>query len=148
MGAGSAVGHLAAVTAGRTAATAGRTAERAVERAGSLAARGASAGVRRTARLATPVSASVRLPFAAASVAVPGPGAVATVGPVTVTLPTGALYYGGLAALVAGGALEAPVAAGAAVAGIVLGRRWFKHPVPTVSVYDSKPGGPPPGAAG
>ena len=59
------------------------------------------------------------------------------------TLPTGALYYGGLAALVVGGTLELPVAAGAALAGAVLGRRWLRGPVPKVSIYDTKSGAVP-----
>lgn len=83
---------------------------------------------------------TLKVPFASASLKLPGPGAVATVGPVTVKLPTGALYYGGLAALVATGALEFPVAAGAAVAGAVLARRWLRAPMPEVSVFDTKPG--------
>lgn len=92
----------------------------------------------------TPVAGLiVKIPFASASVRLPGPGAVATVGPVRVTLPTGALYYGGLAALAAGGALELPVAAGAALAGAVLGRRWLRGPTPEISVYDTEPGAGP-----
>jgi hypothetical protein len=84
---------------------------------------------------------TVKVPFASASVRLPGPGAVASVGPVRVTLPTGALYYGGLAALVVGGAMELPMAAGAALAGAVLGRRWLRGAVPEISVFDSAPHG-------
>lgn len=83
---------------------------------------------------------SLKIPFASASLRLPGPGAIAQVGPVTVKLPTGALYYGGLAALVVGGTLELPVAAGAALAGAVVARRWVGRPMPQISVYDSKPG--------
>lgn len=82
---------------------------------------------------------SVTVPFVSASLRLPGPGAVATVGPVRLTLPTGALYYGGLAALVVGGTLELPVAAGAALAGAVLGRRWLRRPVPGIDVFDAQP---------
>ena len=82
---------------------------------------------------------SVSVPFLSASLRLPGPGAVATIGPVRLTLPTGALYYGGLAALVVGGTLEFPVAAGAALAGAVLGRRWLRRPVPGIDVFDAQP---------
>lgn len=82
---------------------------------------------------------SVSVPFVSASLRLPGPGAVATVGPVRLTLPTGALYYGGLVALVVGGTLEFPVAAGAALAGAVLGRRWLRRPVPGIDVFDAEP---------
>lgn len=82
---------------------------------------------------------SISVPFVSASLRLPGPGAVATVGPVRLTLPTGALYYGGLAALVVGGTLELPVAAGAALAGAVLGRRWLRRPVPEINVFDAQP---------
>jgi hypothetical protein len=60
-------------------------------------------------------------------------------GPVRVKLPTGALYYGGLVALAAGGAVELPLAAGLAVAGLVVRRRWPFRSWPTVTVYDSEP---------
>jgi len=82
---------------------------------------------------------TMHVPFASATVRLPGPGAVARLGPVQVTLPTGALYYGGLAALVVGGTLELPVAAGAALAGAVLGRRWLRGAIPKISVFDSRP---------
>lgn len=82
---------------------------------------------------------SVTVPFVSASLRLPGPGAVATVGPVRVTLPTGALYYGGLAALVVGGTLELPVAAGAALAGAVVGRRWLRRSVPGIDIFDAQP---------
>jgi hypothetical protein len=85
----------------------------------------------------------MRIPFASASMRVPGPGAVVSIGPVRVTLPTGALYYGGLAALAIGGPLEAPVAVGAALAGAVLGRRWLRGSIPRVSVCDAAPGSGP-----
>lgn len=87
-------------------------------------------------------SATLNIPFASASIRLPSPGAVANIGPVRVALPTGALYYGGLVALVVGGTLELPLAAGAAVAGAVLGRRWLRGAVPKVSVFDAQPGGP------
>lgn len=82
---------------------------------------------------------TVKLPFASATLRLPGPGAVATVGPVRVTLPPGALYYGGLTALVMGGTMELPLAAGAVVTGVVLGRRWLQCTVPEISIFDSAP---------
>jgi len=82
---------------------------------------------------------TMHVPFASATVRLPGPGAVARLGPVQVTMPTGALYYGGLAALVVGGTLELPLAAGAALAGAVLGRRWLRGAIPKISVFDSRP---------
>jgi hypothetical protein len=89
------------------------------------------------------ITARVKVPLAAAVVNLPAPGAVAKVGPVRVTLPTGALYYGGLAALAVAGTLELPIAAGAALAGAVLGRRWLADPLPRISVFDSEPGSGP-----
>jgi hypothetical protein len=89
------------------------------------------------------VGFTATLPFMSASLRLPGPGAVAAVGPVRVTLPTGALYYGGLAMLVASGALEVPAAVGAAVSGAVVGRRWLGSRRPGISVFDSAPGGAP-----
>ncbi len=92
---------------------------------------------------------TVKVPFASAALHLPGPGAVASLGPVRVTLPTGALYYGGLAALVVGGALELPVAASAAIVGAVIGRRWLRHPAPQISVFDAeRDGGPAANAKG
>ncbi|GAC1607754.1 MAG: hypothetical protein NVS3B26_02110 [Mycobacteriales bacterium] len=148
-------GLRAAATAG---AAAGRSATRAaatgsarqVARAAGVtagAARGAAQAIGAAAvtpdeSLTAPKSAaglSVKVPFASASVRLPGPGAVASVGPVRVTLPTGALYYGGLVALVVGGTLELPVAAGAALAGAVLGRRWLRGSRPKISLFDSQP---------
>ncbi|GAC1444833.1 MAG: hypothetical protein NVSMB55_22530 [Mycobacteriales bacterium] len=82
---------------------------------------------------------TMQVPFLSASLRIPAPGAVATVGPVQLTLPTGALYFGGLAALVVLGTVEAPVAAGAALVGAVLGRRWLRRLVPTVSMPGSTP---------
>lgn len=90
-----------------------------------------------------PVAMTLRIPLAAGVVQLPSPGAVATVGPVRVTLPTGALYYGGLVALAFAGALELPVAAGAAVAGALVGRRWLADPLPRISVCDSEAGSGP-----
>jgi hypothetical protein len=75
---------------------------------------------------------SAKLPFASASLRLPGPGAVGTVGPVRVTLPTGALYYGGLGALVIAGALDPVVGVGAALAGVAFGRRLLRDPAPEV----------------
>jgi hypothetical protein len=75
---------------------------------------------------------SAKIPFASASLRLPGPGAVGTIGPVRVTLPTGALYYGGLGALAITGALDPMVAVGAALAGVAFGRRLFGGPVPEV----------------
>jgi hypothetical protein len=89
------------------------------------------------------VGFTAAVPFVSVSLRLPGPGAVAAVGPVRVTLPTGALYYGGLALLVAGGALEAPAAVGAVVGGAVVGRRWLGSRRPEISVFDSVPGGVP-----
>jgi hypothetical protein len=86
------------------------------------------------------VDFTARIPFASASLRLPGPGAVATLGPVRVTLPAGALYYGGLATLVVGGALDLPVAAGAALAGVLFGRRRFGRAVPVISVVGATPG--------
>jgi hypothetical protein len=48
---------------------------------------------------------------------------------------------------VIGGSLELPVAAGAALAGAVFGRRWLRRPVPQVSVYDATPGSAPQGSS-
>ena len=120
-----------------------------VTRAGVGAARNSAKGVGHlfavggsapAAATAEPVAGmTVKLPFLSGSLQLPGPGAVASVGPVRVTLPTGALYYGGLAALVVGGSLELPVAAGAALAGAVFARRWLRRPVPHVSVFDATP---------
>jgi hypothetical protein len=89
----------------------------------------------------------IRIPFATASLRLPGPGAVVSVGPVRVTLPTGALYYGGLATLAIGGSIEAPAAVGAALAGAVLGRRWLRRPLPQLAVCDAAPGAGPGTAA-
>lgn len=86
---------------------------------------------------------SIRVPFVSASVRLPAPGATAGVGPVTLTLPTGALYYGGLAVLAVAGAVELPVAVAAGVAGAVLGRRWLRGVVPTLSVVDAHTGSSP-----
>ena len=118
-------------------------------RVGVGAARGSARGVGRVFAVGEPAPVAsdgepvagmtVKLPFVSGSLRLPGPGAVASVGPVRVTLPTGALYYGGLTALVIGGSLELPVAVGAALAGAVFGRRWLRGPVPEVSVYDATP---------
>lgn len=59
-------------------------------------------------------------------------------GPVQVTVPTGALYYGGLAALVVAGGLELPFAVGAALAGAVLGRRWLRGGAPKINAFDAQ----------
>jgi len=87
-----------------------------------------------------PASVTVHLPFFNASVGLPGPGAVAKVGPVQVTLPTGFLYFGGLALLAAAGTVELPVVVGVGVAGAVLGRRWLRRPAPQLSAFDAQPG--------
>ena len=90
-----------------------------------------------------PASVTVHLPFFNASVGLPGPGAVAKVGPVQVTLPTGFLYFGGLAVLAAAGTVELPVVVGVGVAGAVLGRRWLRRPAPQLSAFDAQPGSSP-----
>ena len=145
----------AGAAAGRSATRAAATGSaRQVARAAGVtagAARGAAQALGAAAAapeesLAAPKSVAgltVKIPFASASVRLPGPGAVASVGPVRVTLPTGALYYGGLVALVVGGTLELPVAAGAALAGAVLGRRWLRGTRPSISVFDSEPAATP-----
>ncbi len=130
----------AAADAGRSAGEYGRGAADRTGGPGTGAPRtvgrlGGSSGPRSAA---DPVAGpSVKVPLASASLRLPGPGAVVQLGPVQVTLPTGALYYGGLVALVVGGTLELPVAAGAAVAGAVLGRRWLRSTTPTVTAFDS-----------
>jgi hypothetical protein len=64
---------------------------------------------------------------------------VARVGPVRFNLPPGALYYAGVAALVAGGAVELPVAAGIALVGTLLGRGRLGGLRPSFSLFDSDP---------
>ncbi|HEX3828678.1 MAG TPA: hypothetical protein VHV82_15545 [Sporichthyaceae bacterium] len=85
------------------------------------------------------VEATLRAPLVSASIRLPGPGAVARVGPVRFTLPPGALYYAGVAALVAGGAVELPVAAGIALVGTLLGRGRLGGLRPSFSLFDSDP---------
>lgn len=144
----------AGVSAGRraahTAESASRTAAAGAGHVGTNVSRGTARAAGNILGIGAPPPAdsehpvadvSIRLPFASAELRLPGPGAVASIGPVKVTLPTGALYYGGLAALVLGGALELPVAAGAAIAGAVIGRRWLRRPVPEISVEESHPDG-------
>lgn len=137
-------------SAGRGAGTIGRTVADKTVSSGSGAARAlgrAKARPEESGDLGTVAGLSLRLPLASASIRLPGPGAVAKLGPVQVTLPTGALYYGGLVALVVGGTLELPIAAGAAVAGAVLGRRWLGRTTPTVTAFDSPPQSGPNGAS-
>ncbi len=82
------------------------------------------------------VAFSARIPFASASLRLPGPGAVGTLGPVRVTLPTRGLYYGGLGALAITGALDPMVAAGAALAGVAFGRRLLRGSIPEAGRSD------------
>jgi hypothetical protein len=84
-----------------------------------------------------------KLPLIAASLRLPAPGASINVGPVRATLPSGALYYGGLAAMLIAGTVELPVAAGAMVVGALWGRRWLVGLRPQLSVYDAAPGSAP-----
>jgi hypothetical protein len=85
------------------------------------------------------VEATLRAPLISASLRLPGPGAVARIGPVRFSLPSGALYYAGVAALVVGGAVELPVAAGIALAGALLGRDRLGALRPSLSMFDSEP---------
>jgi hypothetical protein len=91
------------------------------------------------------LGAEFHLPLVSASLRLPRPGAVARVGPVRVKLPPGALYYGGLAMLAVGGAVELPVAAGLAAVGVVLSRGRVGRIRPSVSVCDTEPGAGPAG---
>ncbi len=84
------------------------------------------------------IAFSAKIPFASASLRLPGPGAVGSLGPVRLTLPTGPLYYGGLGALAIAGALDPAIAAGAALAGVTFGRRLLRGPVPQVSRSDEQ----------
>lgn len=68
---------------------------------------------------------AINLPFVSASLTIPGPGAKASVGPVSVTLPTGVLYYGGVGALAVAGAIEWPIALGLGASGYLY--RRFSH---------------------
>lgn len=140
-----AVGRAVKLGSGRGARVGGSAARGSVSALGKMFAIGGPAPAASTREPFAGVT--LKLPLVSGSVRLPGPGAVASVGPVRVTLPTGTLYYGGLAALVVGGGLELPVAAGAALAGAMFGRRWLRGPVPEVSVYDTKPGGAPAGTA-
>ncbi|MEU7764778.1 hypothetical protein AB0B25_06610 [Nocardia sp. NPDC049190] len=91
----------------------------------------------------TPTS-SIKLPFASASLTVPGPGAVVEVGPVSVTLPTNYLYYTGLGALAIAGTIEWPVAAALGAGGFLVSRVRSRTPksTPTDKTTRSARSGP------
>lgn len=67
-------------------------------------------------------TAALELPFVSASVTLPRPGAAVRVGPVSMTVPTGYLYYGGLGILTVAGAIEWPIAVTFAAGGLLVER--------------------------
>ncbi|MDG3010400.1 hypothetical protein G4X40_09590 [Rhodococcus sp. D2-41] len=118
-----------ATTSGRSAAPAKKATKKA---AGSPAkstrspakatAAGRSEPVGEAAEPVVKPTAAIELPFLSASVTLPKPGANVRVGPVSMTLPTGYLYYGGLATLAVVGTLEWPIAIALGTGGLVVER--------------------------
>ena len=135
------------VALGMAAAKAATRAASQVTSAGADAVRSAQRAAEPSPAAAGVAGVSVRIPFVSASVRLPAPGATAAVGPVTVTLPTGGMYYGGLAVLVVAGAVELPFALAAGAAGALLGRRWLRGLVPSVRIVDTRAGSSPVAAA-
>jgi hypothetical protein len=88
-------------------------------------------------------TASIKAPFVSASLTVPGPGAAVKVGPVSMTLPTGYLYYTGLGALAVAGTIEWPVAAALGAGGFLVGQLRARTPRSTTadkSTSETRPG--------
>ncbi|MGW6331738.1 hypothetical protein [Nocardia rhamnosiphila] len=72
-------------------------------------------------------AAGLTLPHLSAEVAIPGRGIDVKAGPVELSLPTRYIYYGGLGALALAGALELPLAAALAAAGLIVDRMRRPH---------------------
>ncbi len=79
------------------------------------------------------VAASIKIPLLSASISVPGPGAALKIGPAALTLPTGPLYYVGLGALAAVGALELPGFIALAAGGAILRKVSQRSPAAPAS---------------